>query len=217
MRYTIFQVDNTRDYYVKDMLSELNLWNWERVQTECVDGRIPEQLEAAQKKHPYTVYPNHTMGWPRFGHLGIWYTVLNALEHAPIVTFEDDAILMEGWFGVEFNKRIAELPDDADFFALFIPRDSDQKYQPRHDYGGTKTCKVYQPYGGVSMYYTEQGAKKIKKLLERDGLVHQYDNVLMNYAWHGELNGYTSKPAYPDLVRITGNELSIVQETEYAG
>jgi hypothetical protein len=217
MKYTIFQVDDSRQHYVDAIRRELSMWDgWDEVKTECVDGRIPEQLAAAQAKHPYEIVENRTMGFPLKGHLGIWYTVLNALEQAPIVTFEDDAILLD-YFGFEFMQRMKHLPNDADFFALFIPRDSDHMCLPRHDFGSTKLCRIYQPYGGVSMYYTEQGAKKIKKLLERDGLTDQYDNRLMNYAWHGELNGYTSKPSYPDLVRITGEETSIVQETEYAG
>jgi hypothetical protein len=217
LKYTIFQVDNSRQHYVDEIRREVSLWkDWEEVKTDCVDGRVPEQLALAQKKHPYAIHPNKTMGWPRLGHLGIWYTVLNALEQAPVVTFEDDAIVTNA-FGFEFKRRVSELPADADFFSLFLPRDSDHMYKSRHDYGGNMTCRIYQPYGGVSMYYPEIGAGRIKELLERDGLNHQYDNVLMNYSWHGELNGYTSKPNLFDLVRITGQETSIVQETEYAG
>jgi hypothetical protein len=73
---------------------------------------------------------------------------------------------------------------------------------------------VYQPYGGVSVYFTEQGREKIFKLLDRDGITDQWDNQFMNYSWHGELNGYTSKPIHPDLVRISGVDPSIVQTSE---
>lgn len=218
MKYTIFQVDDSRQRYVDHIRMELESTDWEEVKTDCVDGRIPEQLAAAQAKHPYEVHPNATLGWPKFGHLGIWYTVLNAMDNGPVVTFEDDSILLSNFFAFEFGRRISELPDDADFFSLFLPRDNDHRYKPaKHDFGAHAMCRIYQPYGGVSMYYTERGIENIKRLLERDGLVHQYDNVLMNYSWQGELNGYTSKPQFIDLVRITGEETSIVQETEYAG
>jgi hypothetical protein len=188
------------------------MWDgWDEIPNMAIDGRItPVTL-------PYEVHPNETRGFPRAGHLGIWAGVLKAMEHAPLVTFEDDAILAD-IFGFEFNQRMKELPNDADFFSLFLPRDSDHMFQPKHEISGlAKVCRAYQPYGGVSMYYTEQGVEKIKKLLERDGICDQYDNTLYNYSWHGELNGYTSKPRYHDLVRITGQETSIVQETEYVG
>jgi hypothetical protein len=66
------------------------------------------------------------------------------------------------------------------------------------------------------MYYSEQGAQKLKTLLERDGFTGQYDDTLYMYAKASELNGYCSKPTRPDLVYITGLEKSIVQETDYA-
>jgi len=141
--------------------------------------------------------------------------VINALKVAttmPMVTFEDDAILHPN-FVPEFYARIAELPDDTDFFALFLPRDQDHVYTEEMSVS-PMLCKAYQRYGGVSMFYTVQGANKIIRLLERDGLTDQYDDQLFKYVKAGELNGYTSKPYFPDLVYITGQEASIVQESE---
>ena len=65
---------------------------------------------------------------------------------------------------------------------------------------------MYQRYGGVSMYYTQQGTEKISALLERDGITGQYDDTLYAYAKAGELNGYCSKPTQSDLVYITGKK-----------
>jgi hypothetical protein len=69
------------------------------------------------------------------------------------------------------------------------------------------------------MYYTERGKENIRALLKRDGITAQYDDTLYAYSKAGELNGYCSKPTLPDLVYITGEEASIVQDTEdfYAG
>ncbi|QWT29969.1 glycosyltransferase [Streptomyces phage TunaTartare] len=206
MKYTIFQIDDSRQHYVEMMKPKLA--SWERQQTECVDGRVSEQLKAAQEKFPYEVKYQ-----ARVGQLGIWYTVLNALDNAPIVTFEDDALLNSN-FRAEFESRTAELPEDFDFFSLFIPRDSDHIYT-RDKSAGWFICKTYQRYGGVSMYYSKQGAQKIKSLLERDGITGQYDDTLYEYSKNGELNGYCSKPVVQDLVYITGAEPSIVQETDY--
>lgn len=205
MKYSIFSVDNSRDHYVEKIKNTLG--SWDLVVTDCVDGRIAENLAAAQKKYLYPIRYKALVG-----QLGIWYTVLNSLEHAPLVTFEDDAMLGNE-FLANFGWRLAELPDDADFFSLFIPRDSDHLYT-RDAAIGTFLCRTYQRYGGVSMFYTEKGAKNIKKLLERDGITGQYDDTLYHYSSVGELKGYCSKPSCPDLVYITGREESIVQETE---
>jgi hypothetical protein len=205
MVYTIFSVDNSRQHYIDRLRTGLS--SIKEIQTYCVDGRIPEELEKAQKQHPYAI--NYDA---KVGQLGIWYTVLNALDSAPIITFEDDAML-----GADFNQhlrlRFHELPGNTDFFSLFIPRDSDHMHDPKNDVGQYIT-KAYQRYGGVSMYYTPRGAEKIKALLERDGITGQYDDTLYAYSKSGELEGYCSQPRHPDLVYITGMEKSIVQETE---
>ncbi|AIW02538.1 glycosyltransferase [Streptomyces phage Jay2Jay] len=207
MKYTIFSIDYSRLHYIQKMLPKLD--GWEHVRVRTVDGRDIDELREAQTKHTYPI------NWDaRLGHLGIWYSVLNAIEKAPIVTFEDDALLHDD-FQMNFEQRVAELPDDWDFFSLFIPRDSDKMFDERRDGVSRSLTKVYQRYGGVSMMYSEQGAQKIRALLERDGLTGQYDDTLYAYAKAGELNGYCSKPTWADLVYITGLEKSIVQETDF--
>jgi hypothetical protein len=189
--------------------------NWDEFHGLSVDCTDPKMLEFKKHSSPHAIHiePGKL---ERAGQLGIWFSVLNALAVAheyPIVTFEDDALLHAN-FVPEFFDRIKQLPDDADFFALFIPRDSDHLYDNETMSVSAKLCRAYQNYGGVSMYYTPQGARKIMRLLDRDGLHEQYDNQLFDYVKAGELNGYTSKPYFPDLVYITGQEASIVQESE---
>lgn len=205
MEYTIFSVDDSRQHYTSEIRFKLSGWN--ELGLRCVDGRIQEQLNEAMNRYPYEIKYDALVG-----QLGIWYGVLNALDHAPLVTFEDDAIL-HSHFQREFETRVAELPGDFDFFSLFIPRDSDHLYSPSHS-AGKYLSRTYQRYGGVSMYYSESGAEKIRRLLSRDGITGQYDDTLYHYSNTGELNGYCSKPTIQDLVYISGLEDSIVQETE---
>lgn len=211
MRYAIFQVDDSRQHYVDGIRNELSRdGHWEEIDVWCVDGRIPEQLAKAQAKWTYPIY----MDRPTVGQLGIWYTVLNALEAGVDVTFEDDAILLHHFFNFEFHSRLEELPDDADFFSLFVPRNRDDMLKPRHDIGQPRVCRAYHPYGGVSMHWTPKGRERFFELLDRDGMKDQWDNQLYGYSWAGEMQGYTSKYMWPELVRITGREQSIVQESE---
>lgn len=213
--YTIHSIDDSRAHY-KDRINDAvngarQPGGWVRCVSECVDGRNESQLKRAQEKHPYEInFPG-----AKLGHLGIWYTVLNSLHYAPLVTFEDDAMLHPDFLN-EFNRRVADLPEDFDFFSLFLPRDQDNVY-----YGSKglyevneNISKVYARYGGVSMYYSKKGAEKIKALLVRDGITGQYDDMLYAYAKAGELNGYCSPPNLSDLVYISGWDVSIVQETD---
>jgi len=195
MKYTIFSIDDRRKHYTDKIKPE----GWTRVKTQCVDAINTRVVS------PYPVRFE-----ARRGHIGIWMTVLNALEQAPIVTFEDDALLGDD-FEEAFKQRTSRLPKDFDFFSLFIPRNQDHlaPAEPK------PLIPVYQTYGGVSMYYSEQGRDKIKALLKREGITHQYDDFLYHWAKQGELNGYTSHPLYPELVYISGMEDSIVQESEY--
>jgi hypothetical protein len=206
MRYTIYSVNDDRFQYKMKLRSKLKGWN--EIKVDCVDGRDPAQLDKAVSEHDVEIVKPDI----RVGQLGVWYTFLNALEEAPLVTFDDDALVCEN-FTTEFALRFAELPDDADFFALFLPRDSDHMASPSN-YVGTMLSKAYARYGGVSFWFSEQGAEKIKALVKRDGIKMQYDDQLYSYVKTGELNGYSSRPELLDLVYITGNELSIAQGTD---
>lgn len=209
MKYTVFNIDDSRAHYTNQIFRTLS--GWDKVDTECVNGRDRVQLENNIKRHGYEI--NWKANGPmRIGHLGIWYTVLNSFEHAPHITFEDDAMLGAN-FNIAWNLRYRNMPEDTDFFSLFLPRDSDHMFDNSMKVSSMIT-KTYQRYGGVSMYYTQAGAEKIKELLRRDGITGQYDDTLYAYSKAGELNGYCSVPSLPDLVYISGHEESIVQESE---
>lgn len=212
MIYTIFSINDSRLHYKNAIRYQLS--NWDEFKHLAVDGHRRDLLESYSDYYKIAVH-NAPDRLERVGQLGIWYSVLNALKVAstmPMVTFEDDAILHPN-FVPEFHARVNELPEDTDFFALFLPRDQDHVYTEEMSVS-QMLCKAYQRYGGVSMYYTPQGARKIFDLVYRDGLTDQYDDQLFKYVKAGELNGYTSKPYFDDLVKITGQETSIVQESE---
>lgn len=208
MRFTIFSVDDRRRNYTVPLENYLFEHGWKYRSTKKVNGAHKPSLNNAIAKHGYEInFPG-----AKVGHLGIWYTVLNSFELAPHVTFEDDAILNPN-FDLLWKMRSGEMPEDTDFFSLFLPRDSDHLWTPELSVSKHIT-RTYQRYGGVSMYYTQAGVEKIRALLERDGITDQYDNTLYSYAKSGELNGYCSKPEHADLVYISGLEDSIVQESE---
>lgn len=212
MKFTIYSIDDSRERYKK--IIRHNTLGWEYVDVGTVNGYDPTLLTSAQQTHPYKI------DWkaerpPKVGQLGIWYSFLNALYYTPIVTFDDDAIIGPS-FKRDFRVRSEELPTDADFFQLFLPRDSDHMYDPSQDVSEHLT-RCYSRYGGVGFYLTPKGADRIRMLVSRDGITDQYDNTLYAYSKAGELKGYCSKPHLSDLVWITGKEKSIVQESPDAG
>lgn len=209
MKYTIYSIDDRREQYKKNI--RFQTMGWEEVKDWCVDGSDPDQLAQSQALHPYLLNWNSDNP-PKVGQLGIWYSFLNAIQHAPIITFDDDAIV-PSTFRRDFRVRSAELPDDTDFFQLFLPRDSDHLYDPDQDVSKHLT-RSYSRYGGVAFYITDRGAYRMMRLVERDGIFDQYDNTIYQYGKAGELNVYCSKPKYPDLVYISGMEESIVQTSE---
>jgi hypothetical protein len=206
MKYTIYSVDDERYQYKMKLRSKLR--KWDEVSVNCVDGRVPAELAKAVSEHGIEIVKPDI----RVGQLGVWYTFLNALDEAPLVTFDDDAIVCDN-FTDEFWKRAADLPSDTDFFSLFLPRDSDDMASPSN-YFGKHLTTAYARYGGVSFFFTKKGALKIKAAVRRDGIFAQYDDQIYHYNKVGLLRGYASQPELPDLVYITGNELSIAQGTE---
>lgn len=209
-RYTVFSVDTARRHYIDKINAEMRRERWTPFYTRCINARFSDDLEREIERRDlkFNLHKPLTRG-----EMGIWMTFLNGIQNAPVVTFEDDAIVDDN-FHKDFAIAMEELPEDADFFSLFIPRDSDHMFKPEHDLGLSRVCKTYQKYGGVSMYVTMAGAMNIMRLVSEDGIIHQWDNQLYQYAREGKLNGYTSMPTVPDLVRVSSEEETTTHNTE---
>lgn len=237
MRYLIISVDDSRKRYTDKIRAQLD--GWEEVPFKGIDGRRPGVIENYLNNNRWlTIVKNHL----RLGQVGIWLSVIevlkNVINDGELITFEDDAILNR-LFVTRMEKTRKLIPNDCDFFTLFIPRDHWQwfnyelvedkkeglqtnKEKPRYARGNpafkTNNKKIvrsnFQRYGGVSMLYTPRGAERIISLVKQDGLLDQYDNSLYRYSREGKLNGYCLNPNEPDLVSISGIDESIVHNTE---
>ena len=231
MKYTIITIDNSREEYKRNIRQKIT--TVPEVFVECVDGRVPGVIEKYLADNPWLDIPS-TCYLTR-GEIGVWLSVINVLKQVDetTITIEDDAVVHP-----EFSTKIfdVEFPEGMDFFSLFVPRDHDDWFYYKKELDGQgnilnpkavhweagyfgymtdnpAVVKPYQRYGGVSMVYTPKGAKRILKLLERDGIIDQYDNYLYQMARLGELDGYTHHPKWPDLVWIKGGR-SLTHESE---
>jgi hypothetical protein len=232
IRYCIFTIGDARAWNVANIEAHCN--NMERIPVHTVDGRF-EAREWIQKLGVTVITERHPAG-----EIGVFLSVLNALEHAleePLLTIEDDALVNPN-FEANLRYFIDKLPADTDFFSLFLPRDhcdanfyqgvlidewgnvkgnEPSWYDGGHDAWKTddpEIFRAYQRYGGVSMYYTPQGAEKILKLVREKGIYDQYDNFLYACSKIGLLNGYTTHPKATELLAIVGGLPSTTHSTE---
>ena len=184
--YVIYQGDQSRAEYAAKLRVRLHGWSERRV-----PSFNPDNLEEGAKRFPYRVIPNN--GFPPLpGHLGIWYSVLSALENLerPFVAFDDD-VRLSPKFMASFQMFLDDLPEDADFLSLYkAPIWIESMAHPVGRYLST----VYTPYGGPAIYWTPKGARQFIDLASHFGINAQYDNQLYGYAWAGEMKGYMLAP-----------------------
>ena len=211
MRYTVINADSSREPYVSK-IHQVMVGN-QFVPTTAVDGRVRKELQDAARQHPYEI---KTTYWtPKVGHIGVWYSMLNAWDHGgPLLHFEDDAVLHSD-FRMLLARGIDELPRGADFWSLYTPPASRIRYQPSM-YVSPVISRPYNNSGGVSMYFTEQGIDKIKRLVRKEGIWCQWDDWLYKMVSNYRLNGYVTAPEL-ELVTIADVPSIAQSGLAYAG
>jgi hypothetical protein len=204
----------------------------ETLDIKYIDGRVSSNLEDARKI--YTNVTKHWMGSP--GEEAIWYGQMNAwkwaAEHGDLLVIEDDA-MVELDFAEHFKSMIDDLPDDWDFFSVFIPDNQQNDFyynvyydkdgcphsngfpdrydegSPLYLIGSDKIARVYQGYSCVATLYSQRGAEKLLSLVDEYGIYTPVDCFLFIEAHRGHLNGYTPRPDYKRIVFIDWNAPSL--------
>ena len=210
-RYLINAIDDSRDFYTTSIRQKFS--DWVEIPCEAVNGYNIEELDLNIKKHNI---PIHIRNMP-VGELGVWMSNLNAwnlVGDEPLFVVEDDAVVYDNFYH-RFEELVNELPSGWDFLSLYVPHDEAgygifKKIDPASvDIGSSLVCKVYQTYGGQSVFYSPTGAKKIYSLAIENGIDMQFDEFLYHQAKLGKLNGYTTYPTIPDLIHIDGKAESL--------
>lgn len=227
MDFIILSIDESRAKK-KDRIREL-VAPWHERGVECVNGHIKGELKRAKLRSGIEV---ETM---LVGEMGVWYSVVSAwvdiANNGSAVVFEDDALLQPHFRGI-IDAAVKELPEDADFLAIFIPPNQAQDYLYRVAYdedgfpfilannipedksqfniGKSIITKAYMGYGNVCMYYTPQGAHKLIQLAkERRGYTH-VDCFQFQESNRGAVNGYALHPRFRGLVDVDWNAPTLV-------
>ena len=214
MKYTIVSIDDSRNDKKADIRSAMH--EHEEVLVESFNGADDEQMHYARQRWP-GIEP---VGWNLSrGELGIWYSQIAcwqwAAKFGDLIVYEDDAIVNPEFDRV-MRPYIHELPEDYDFFSLFVPDNQMQDfwYSVVYDAGGAPmqvirswderynynvpglkhVVRVYQGYSCVANMYSQKGAQK---LLDRLSVKHMYspaDCFVYMEAHQGILDGYAHHP-----------------------
>ena len=155
-------------------------------------------------------------GW-KYGELGIWASNFSAIknfsktEYNYLILMEDDIVI-----GKQFNtslvKYMEELPEDWDFFTVYIPKTGNIRYRQSRDsimIGKENVCKVYQSWSCLCYVVSKKGAERILELIKTP-VSDPIDHWLF---YHKGLNGYAIKQEKGNICNLY-NIPSTVQEAE---
>lgn len=213
------------------------LSGYEEINTEIFNSRETDKQAILEQ-----VGLQLSNGWnPERGEVGAYASHYRSWELAaklnePLMVFEDDAVLDTN-FHVNFPKQIAELPDDWDFFAMWVPDNQKNHYTEyitvngpfeaptlkgiRYD-GSTQfgcyrqfICRSYQGYGQVAIMYRPSGAQKLIDNVQQHGMYNTVDCTMHFLSLARQVNGYAPKPAFANLVHHDFNVPSTVHGTGF--
>lgn len=225
MRYTVFSVSQERAQFRQAIIDRCPL---DYAPVKSVNG-VTEDLDSYIERWGLSESIKNNHQPYHKGELGIWFSVLNAIEwcasnEEELLTLEDDAMIQTD-FGAKLESRLSYLPSDYDFLSLFVPRDHTDWFHyeklidergvildGKHKRVGRNNVhpyfvnqfisKSWQRYGGVSMLYSPSGARKILDLISTIGISWQYDEWMYMQQRIGNLNGYSFNPGKVDIVRL---------------
>lgn len=157
-------------------------------------------------------------GW-KYGELGIWASNFTAFKnfvkskYEYMVLMEDD-IVLENQFNNKLINYLEELPNDWDFFTVYIPKTGNVRYKTLKDQiliGKENVCKVYQSWSCLCYVVSKSGAKKILKLV-KDPVSDPIDHWLF---YNKNLNGYSIRLEKGNICNIHRLPSTVQEATKH--
>jgi GR25 family glycosyltransferase involved in LPS biosynthesis len=141
---------------------------------------------------------------PSSGVIGVWasnylaYKNFLETDKELLFIFEDDVLLSANFKSI-VSFYLKELPNDWDFFSLFVPDDSLFAYNTSHDIGKANVCKSYQQWSCAGYVVSKAGARKAVQDIESRGITAPVDWYVFNFRMKPEedqmmFNTYTLRP-----------------------
>ena len=123
------------------------------------------------------------------GVIGVWASNFLAWkkflesDYDTLFIFEDDIILSKNFKGIT-EKYMQELPEDWEFFSLFVADDSLFAYKDEvHNIGQHNVCRSYQQWSCAGYAVSKRGAEKALQDLRTQGATVPVDWYVFNYRW----------------------------------
>lgn len=221
--FNIFHADGNTDVLKKRGIltrraTDQLLNNFEKIETPTIIIKNFDDVKDFYKKEDIKIDPkgHKGNGW-KFGELGIWASNYSAwknfakTEHDMLMLMEDDIVLNK-YFNTKLIEYIKELPDDWDFFTVYIPSFGNVKYKVGKnslDINRENICKVYQSWSCLCYIVSKKGAKKLLEQVKQP-VTSPIDHWLF---YNENLNGYAIKMEKGNICDIHKLN-STIQSTE---
>ena len=222
--FNIFHVDGETDSLKRRSIlvqraTDKLVNSFDRMETPTIMIRNEEDVRNFFTKEDIKIDP---LGWEkrgwRFGELGIWASNYLAWKkfaksnHEMLMLMEDD-ITLDKNFNEKLSGYISELPDDWDFFTVYIPSYGNSRAKTQKkllDVGKQNITKVYQSWSCLCYVVSKNGAKKLLNQV-KDPVNGPIDHWLF---YNNNLNGYAIKYGIQNICDIYEMD-STVQAGEY--
>ena len=172
--------------------------SFEEIDTPTIMMKNKEDIKKFYEKENIKIDPlgHKGNGW-KIGELGIWasnyvaWKNFSKTEHDILILMEDDIVLSKN-FNSKLSGYIDELPENWDFFTVYIPSFGNIRYKVNKqglDIGKQNVCKVYQSWSCLCYVVSKNGAKKLL-----DQVKEKVTSPIDHWLFYNEnLNGYAIK------------------------
>lgn len=227
MKYNIITIGDQRSLYKRKIRATVD---FPEVVIPAVDATKVNLIEELEKRSLTLPLP----GAFSIGEVGVWLSVFDCWQwsvdnNEELIVFEDDAIV-HPHFNTELRGMMTELPEDYDFFTLWVPDNQLQDYMynvsyddsgiPTHrgnllpgnsyyDFGAEWITRVYNGYGNVAQLFSPKGAQWFINRTQETGLYSPVDCYLYQEAHAGRCFGYAPKPDFANIVGYDWPETTV--------
>jgi GR25 family glycosyltransferase involved in LPS biosynthesis len=202
MKYTIIQINDRVSENVKKNKIKLSIFDYVGEIKFCDASKVDSKkiIEGMGFSINWNPFDGRTLP-PLSGELGIWVSNIEVFKYivknniSKMLVIEDDAILKEN-FVEELSLIMQEVPKNFDFVSLYS-----NPNQNKEDETTSLSLKylhksINQYAGNVAMIYSFNGAKKILRLLKKEGIEYTVDCQIFRKSLEKKLDGYSLKKEY---------------------
>jgi GR25 family glycosyltransferase involved in LPS biosynthesis len=216
MHYTVIYINDRSKKNIENIKNKLSYLEYAKDINFC-DGRridarkIIEDMGFSINWKPYdgrTTDPLPTEFGTWVSNINVYkYIVKNKIQE--MLVLEDDAILSKDFLNI-INKIMSDSPKLFDFISLYSFED--QNYENKttdiENLYLHKSINQYSAFQGMIFSYS--GAKKILRLLKKEGIEYTNDCQIFRKSLEEKLNGYSLKKEY----KIIEHDLSVKSNIE---